>query len=142
MNNEAKRNLHADLALCDAATDGLDVEDGEMVVFTHYLESDGNPNVAKFKRHEDAVFYVEARTGWPAAIRRAIEAEDSVRAHDRACRREMRRLEAEVERLRKLMRYAESMYGVSFAFLERYDTAIKEAGRSLADILRREGGRQ
>lgn len=131
--SEVKRNLTADIALCDAATVGPWWEQDNEATWQLFGGEYGQYQLIKAPKYgtdyaeywppaEDARFIAEARTGWPHAIRRAIDAE------------------AEVERQRKLMRYAQDMYGVSFAFIERYDAAIKEAGRSLADILRKEEG--
>lgn len=86
MKTETKRNLHADLALCDAATPGpwesADTTDGFYI-----LDADDYVLAATLERASDATFILEAREGWPEAIRRAIAAE------------------AEVERLRKENEY-------------------------------------
>lgn len=92
------RDLEADLAVCDAATDGpwkatyqtarpeaggfvFQVTTpsgvGRLLMYVDTVERDGLPDrqEAKFRRMEDANFAAEARTGWPVAIRRALMAE-------------------------------------------------------------------
>ncbi|MCR8843139.1 hypothetical protein NQ117_05555 [Paenibacillus sp. SC116] len=74
---EKKRDLHADLAICDAATSGpwniADTTDGFYV-----LDADDYVLAATLEHAVDATFIVEARQGWPEAIRRAIVAEAEV----------------------------------------------------------------
>lgn len=71
---ETKRDLHADLAICDAATAGEWKFNGNEVVVT------SNPlvGIAGAMGEEDCEFIAEARQGWPEAIRRAIAAEAEV----------------------------------------------------------------
>ncbi|GIP38331.1 hypothetical protein J31TS4_16110 [Paenibacillus sp. J31TS4] len=70
------RDLEKDLEICAAATKGLDTAgDGE--VFTVYLDEDDGV-VARFNREVDAAFFVDAATGWPEAIQRALDAEAKV----------------------------------------------------------------
>lgn len=73
-----KRDLHADLAICDAATPGPWKEG------TSEYESSGGVwcvdivvlgVTAEVYEDENATFIVESRQGWPEAIRRAIAAE-------------------------------------------------------------------
>jgi len=69
--NEGRRNWTTDRAVCNTATEGLDIDtpyDGRHVVFTHYMYVDGRGTVAIHDREADAIFHVEARTGWPAAL--------------------------------------------------------------------------
>ncbi|MCY9532916.1 hypothetical protein M5X04_26770 [Paenibacillus alvei] len=69
-----KRDLHADLAICDAATpgpwDSADTTDGFYI-----LDADDYVLAATLERAVDATFILESRQGWPEAIRRAIAAE-------------------------------------------------------------------
>ncbi|OMC96253.1 hypothetical protein MKX34_24110 [Paenibacillus sp. FSL R5-0636] len=74
MTTETKRDLHADLAICNAATSGpwqtADTTDGYYV-----LDADDYVLAATLEHAADATFINEARTGWPIAIERAISAE-------------------------------------------------------------------
>jgi hypothetical protein len=82
-----KRNLTADLAICEAATAGPWFKtDG---IHALYVSTDACMDViAECEVTRDATFIAEARTGWPHAIQRAMAAEK------------------EVERLRALIRDA------------------------------------
>ncbi|KAA8750195.1 hypothetical protein [Paenibacillus sp. UASWS1643] len=88
MTTETKRDIHADLALCEAAvtTEDYYVEDREDEVVI--VGNDGM-EIAEFYRLTDAEFYCESREGWPESLRRAIAAEAR-----------LKEAEAEVERLR------------------------------------------
>lgn len=70
------RDLNADLAICGAATEGATMCNGDSEVFCEYID-DRLPDglIGRFARTEDALFFAEAREGWPEAVRRAIEAE-------------------------------------------------------------------
>jgi hypothetical protein len=73
---ETKRDLTADLAICDAATEsdywvGLHSSEGVSV-------NSGICLIAKVRDRPTARFIAEARTGWPDAIKRALEAEREV----------------------------------------------------------------
>jgi len=75
----AARDLEQDLAICGAATPGpyqiTPCKCGHPVcnqVFISVTHSDGRLDPA------DAIFYSEARQGWPYAIQRAMEAESEV----------------------------------------------------------------
>lgn len=77
-NPDTKRDLSEDLAICER----WDI---------------GNPNL-------DNEFFRLARTGWPIAIRRALDAEDrchTLEAEVSAAWREIEALQAEVERLKR-----------------------------------------
>jgi hypothetical protein len=97
MTTETKRDLHADLAICEAASagpwlfepgsdpewdggfaGGIIAHSGDYVCdfgdSTQYYPSEGSPPST-----EDATFITEARTGWPHAIERAINAETRIR---------------------------------------------------------------
>lgn len=83
MTNEYKRNLHADLALCEAATPGpwlmYGGKFGETNVY--YPPYDNHDEVVSdidADRRYDAKFIAESRQGWPESIRRAIAAEAEV----------------------------------------------------------------
>ncbi|MMZ45532.1 hypothetical protein D1872_71330 [compost metagenome] len=72
------RDLDADLALCETATEGPlyavphEWPGNDKLRFWVDNLADG---IGCFVRREDAVFHAEAREGWPEAIRRAITAE-------------------------------------------------------------------
>ena len=71
------RDLHADLAICDAASPGewstADTTDG------YYILDESDWVLAgTVESVEDARFIAESRQGWPEAIRRAIDAEAEV----------------------------------------------------------------
>jgi hypothetical protein len=78
--SEIKRDLRADLAICNAATPGPWIDNGNEIV----TESNRFVGIAGALTDEDNQFIAEARTGWPHAIERALAAE------------------AEVERLRRI----------------------------------------
>lgn len=91
-----KRDLHADLDICDVATDGpweldYDYETRKTrvkaVIEPEWL---GGVIVADCAHDVDTRFIVEARTGWPHAIKRALEAE-----------RMLAMMQAKVERMRQ-----------------------------------------
>lgn len=71
---EIKRDLRADLAICEAAENNeeyyVDDREDEAVIL-----GNGGVEIAEFYTVADAAFYCEARTGWPIAIERAINAE-------------------------------------------------------------------
>lgn len=111
--DEELRDLRADLEICEAATAGpwipgngyeqsmrgnyvFSEETGEVVC----AEQDETDTVL---RTEDARFIAAARTGWPTAIRRALDAEErqhTLEAEVMANWREIAQLKAEIERLR------------------------------------------
>ena len=103
-----KRDLHADLAICNAATAGhwaWGVDTGESLL----KNSRGVPFVFISEpgiTDADARFIAEARTGWPHAIERALAAEAE---RDHAfnmyvvAESQCRRLEKEVDNLRKIV---------------------------------------
>jgi hypothetical protein len=64
-----KRDLKADLELCNKATPGSWVFNGISVLGAHGLLIARTPNDA------DAEFIAQAREGWPHAIERALKAE-------------------------------------------------------------------
>jgi hypothetical protein len=70
------RDLEVDLAICEAATPGPWMDHKE-----HDLWREVRANhsmIADCLTDSDARFIAEARTGWPYAIRRALEAEAEV----------------------------------------------------------------
>jgi hypothetical protein len=102
---ETKRDLNADLAICDADTSGPWRVDAGQRPFAELLVVDNDNRVmAEAGVFDDANFIAEARTGWPAAIKRAIAAEAEVLALNthaidhlvNGLRKENRRLKAEV----------------------------------------------
>jgi hypothetical protein len=118
MTNETKRDLHADLAICNAATAHVNNDtrlrydwNGDEFVVTTW---DGIELAMDISDECFARFIAEARTGWPHAIERAIEAERRVAELETALKitkewheYEKRRAlaaEAEVERLRAALR--------------------------------------
>lgn len=99
MTTETKRDLVADLALCEAATAGpwraeLGVRergDRRPAVLTHYDDDWKDEFIhADFANMNDAEFCAEAHEGWPHSIRRAIASEKAVDelAHDNGRLRE------------------------------------------------------
>jgi hypothetical protein len=79
---DVARDLAADLATCEAASGGV----------WDYLAVPGKPErgagakpAPVFRRVEDAAFCAHAHDGWPAAIRRALAAEEIVRRLACAC---------------------------------------------------------
>lgn len=81
MTTEINRDLNADLAICSAATSGpwSDTE-GNLDINAIIAKGHGCPVCGDYgpERAEDATFIIEARTGWPIAIERAINAEAEV----------------------------------------------------------------
>ncbi|MGG0754698.1 hypothetical protein [Brevibacillus laterosporus] len=93
-----KRNLHEDLEICNAATEGL--------WGARWDELPGNANLRQWVSthldglacavsYEDAHFIAEDRDGWPYAIRRALDAEMKVARMERR----LRAVESTVERM-------------------------------------------
>ncbi|WP_339273813.1 hypothetical protein MKY59_21710 [Paenibacillus sp. FSL W8-0426] len=96
MTNEYKRDLHADLALCEAATPGhwryvtvSDDDNGSVVdrdgvcVMDFGISPDIYDQTSSAGSPPDDLnmaFILESREGWPGAIRRAIEAERWLKA--------------------------------------------------------------
>ena len=82
-----KRDLKADLELCNKATPGpwLETDESNLEVFVE--NTWGEPVLYELQyegphtdiKQEDMEFMIEAREGWPHAIERAIEAEALVR---------------------------------------------------------------
>lgn len=79
-----KRDLHADLAICNAATPGPWALDYDYEDRRHCVEAVNVPSwgggviVADCAEEADARFIAEARAGWPHAIGRAMAAEAEV----------------------------------------------------------------
>lgn len=86
MTTKAKRDLTADLALCEAATPGPWIREPELgreIYSESYLCGSVVTVVGDDMSYVDITpnnerFILEAREGWPHAIRRAIEAEAKV----------------------------------------------------------------
>ncbi|MFD1270623.1 hypothetical protein ACFQ3Y_24745 [Paenibacillus motobuensis] len=73
-----KRNLHADLAICEAATPGplsADADEWPGNENLRYWVNTHEDGIGCFLAYEDAKFFAEAREGWPEAMRIAIAAE-------------------------------------------------------------------
>lgn len=73
MTNEFKRDLNADLALCEKIPEWI--AEGNLLAEYDRLTEMGCDLVATFVRQSDAEFTERAREWWPEAIRRAIAAE-------------------------------------------------------------------
>lgn len=75
------RDLKKNLVTCEATTSGeLVIEEeklGDYLVYTCRLRN--GYRLGHFYHHDDAVFFQQAREGWPEAIRRATEAEARVK---------------------------------------------------------------
>lgn len=79
MNTESEqRDLHADLAICNAATSGSWIVDAEVyVVILDGSKPEGRGDfIAECDKVEDARFIEVAHIGWPHAIERCISAEE------------------------------------------------------------------
>ena len=115
--NEQKRNLDADLAICNAAAPGPWVYSEGLYVVKNVtgdsFEWDAD-FVAEAGAEEDAAFIAAAREGWPHAIRRAQAAE------------------AEVDRLREFLRKVsrELWWGNADTACDRVSSMIR---KELAD---------
>lgn len=76
---EKVRDFEADLAICEAATPGpyaiVRCQCGSPVCNQFFISITGTEGRLSLK---DATFIAEARSGWPYAIRRALEAEARV----------------------------------------------------------------
>jgi hypothetical protein len=72
--SETRRDLNVDLAICNAATPGPWIDNGNEIV----TESNRFVGIAGALTDEDNQFIAEARTGWPHAIERALAAEEEV----------------------------------------------------------------
>lgn len=123
MTTETKRDLHADLAICDAATPSKWFAERNTYLPWSTVYTSGEISfICERVRRNDATFIAEARQGWPEAIRRAIAAEA-----------EIERLKGEVEHWKRetLKRYPTSdAYDAACAALhkhrERADVAEAE----------------
>lgn len=122
-----KRDLHADLAICNAATAGpwaargwstptddqffvRQTEDGGKEVATAWqgVRYPDMPEISAKEASANARFIAEARTGWPHAIERALTAEELCAHQGRsilALAERNRELKVEVERLRGVLEY-------------------------------------
>lgn len=78
MTTENKRDLAADLAICEAATAGYWIQADGSYVLDGTDWNTGGEFVAECERESDAKFIATAREGWPEAIRRAMAAETEV----------------------------------------------------------------
>lgn len=131
MITETKRNLHADLAICNAATPGpwstssltegyvIAGEDKFTTVATVIEYNDDGSEYLRLGHHDcqdNQAFIAEAREGWPEAIRRALTAE------------------AEVERLREKLAQIEAAF--------YYAISDEEFTCALVDILYVPGKRE
>ncbi|MCR8981470.1 hypothetical protein [Brevibacillus laterosporus] len=92
------RNLHEDLAMCIAATEGPwgashDEWPGNANL-RHWVSTHWD-GLACAISYEDARFIAEARDGWPYAIERALDAEMKVAQMERR----LRAVESTVERM-------------------------------------------
>lgn len=76
MTTGTKRDLHADLAICAAATEGpWNIGGGKFGETNVYAGDFRIVRDIDYDKQADATFIAEARTGWPHAIERAIAAE-------------------------------------------------------------------
>ncbi|PAD72399.1 hypothetical protein [Paenibacillus campinasensis] len=89
MTTENKRDLAADLAICEAATDGpwewlADIVDNDTLRgdggYVCHFGSEYRGLAGEEPYEDDKRFIAEAREGWPEAIRRAMAAEEQVGA--------------------------------------------------------------
>lgn len=100
---EAFRNLHADLEICEAATPGpWEVRDTDSDYLPVYVVAPDEEvvigEITTYDAELDARFIAAARTGWPIAIRRALDAEErqhTLEAEVMANWREIAELKAE-----------------------------------------------
>jgi hypothetical protein len=69
------RDLEADLTICEAATPGPWIFNGNEIV----ASNDKRKGIAGALADEDCQFIAEAREGWSYAIRRALAAEAEVK---------------------------------------------------------------
>lgn len=77
------RDLEADLAICEAATQGPWMPEGRNVIQDIYDRDDFRRMLLKpcapyMGMEHDIKFAAEARQGWPYAIRRTLEAEAEI----------------------------------------------------------------
>ena len=68
---ETKRNLQADLELCERATQGP----WKFFENSSIITNETDVWICEVLCNNDKQFIAEAREGWPHAIRRALEAE-------------------------------------------------------------------
>ncbi|GAA0840664.1 hypothetical protein GCM10008915_36720 [Bifidobacterium pullorum subsp. gallinarum] len=109
MTTENKRDLAADLAVCEAAAPAFILHQGVYVVptggttiETEICRDDYEPLTVS-----DSEFILEAREGWPEAVRRALAAE------------------AEVERLRKDKLRLHAIYDAQYARATEYGGEVE-----------------
>lgn len=102
--SETKRDLAADLAICNAATPGPWAVGSELSVYQAALGGTicdvGDPYPRGDNRPcENMRFIAEARTGWPHAIKRALDAEAALEVANSA----LGSVLADVARLRSVL---------------------------------------
>lgn len=117
------RDLRKDLEICNKATPGpwewledtwnggykgiIGPNDREVLFPDHRNDGDdGDAWFDEFPSEADREFIIEARTGWPAAIKRALVAEDALYHAQRQTNYWAKVYGEENERLRKLLRWA------------------------------------
>lgn len=103
------RDLHADLALCDAATPGYWKVGRQSPNGLQNVGTKQGLMISQTFELGDATFIAEARQGWPEAIRRAIAAE------------------AEVERLREVI----SCAAFDLHYADHYSSSTTDVERRL-----------
>ena len=125
MTTENKRDLTADLAICEAATAGpwrravgceCEVFSGTDI-YPDVITVNGDDMAYVVIEPNNERFILEAREGWPEAIRRAIDAESRLDlAEKRALHMQWcaEQAIAEVERLREVLE------NISFASMSQY----------------------
>ena len=130
MTMESKRDLHVDLAICYAATEGpwhtnsrtegyVIAGDEKCTTIATVIEyNDDGTEYLRFGYHEcqdNRVFIAESRQGWPEAIRRALAAE------------------VEVERLRTVLERIQGATMSQYASLEGLAQNMKRVAREALD---------
>ena len=154
MTTENKRDLAADLAICEAATAGpwrrltkyeqAVVGEGMMDVITARGDDMAHVDIEP----DDERFIIEAREGWPEAIRRALAAEAEVarlkdenyeltleRAYIQdGYETEVERLKAEVARLKKDKRLITACYDGQSARASEYYREMLRLREALENI--------
>jgi hypothetical protein len=102
---EIKRDLHADLAICNAAQSGpWKVGGGKFGETNVYAGDIRIVRDIDYDKQADATFITEARTGWPHAIERAISAETELAEETRMVERLVASQESAVARARNAER--------------------------------------
>ncbi|MNW49054.1 hypothetical protein D3C74_264560 [compost metagenome] len=102
------RDWQKDMELCSAATDGLDMVQGETQVFTQFAVED--INVADFIKEEDAIFFIESREALPYWLQQYANMKVSKQIYRKVAQKYSMKYRAEKERTDRIESELELAY--------------------------------